>query len=113
MLQLSLWGSNSATVMYCKETYDLLIYKLEEFKIDQKCFARYMLFFISNTFVRNTMRKLAKNQAKAQQHREGELFLSEYFSLCSHTADLVTFTEAILNEKLHFLCSVIHLIIQK
>ena len=39
-----------------------------------------MLFFISNTFVRNTRLKLAKNQANAKQHPEAELLLYENYS---------------------------------
>ena len=42
-------------------------------------------FFISNTFIRNARLKLAKNQAKAEQHPEAELLLFENYSLSSST----------------------------
>ena len=32
--------------------------------------------------------------------------IKDFFRKCDQTADLVTFTEEILNGKLHFLCSV-------
>ena len=41
-------------------------------------------FFISNTFISNTMLKLAKNQAKFKQHPEPELLLTENYSFSSH-----------------------------
>ena len=34
-----------------------------------------------------------------------KIFIKDFFSKCDQTADLVTFTEEILNRKLHFLCS--------
>ena len=43
----------------------------------------YMLFFVSNTFINNAKLKLGKNQAKAKQHPEAELFLFENYSLLS------------------------------
>ena len=39
--------------------------------------------FISNAFKSNNRLKLAKNQAKAKQHPEAELLLSETYLLCS------------------------------
>ena len=42
-------------------------------------------FSISNTFISNTRLNLAKNQAKAKQHPEAELLLSEYYPLSSST----------------------------
>ena len=42
-------------------------------------------FFISNTFISNARLKLAKNQAKAKQHPEAELLLSENFSFSLST----------------------------
>ena len=42
-------------------------------------------FFISNIFISNTRLKLAKNKAKAKQHPEAELLLSENQSLCLST----------------------------
>ena len=39
--------------------------------------------FISNTFTSNARLKVTKNQAKAQQHPEAELFLFENYSLSS------------------------------
>ena len=38
-------------------------------------------YFISNTFIRNTRLKLAKNRTKARQHPEAELLLFENYSL--------------------------------
>ena len=43
----------------------------------------YMLFFISSTSINNAKLKLAKNQAKAKQHPEVELFLFENYSILS------------------------------
>ena len=37
-------------------------------------------FYISNTFISNARLKLAKNQAKAKQHPDGELLLLENYS---------------------------------
>ena len=42
-------------------------------------------FFISNTFISNTRLKLAKNRAKAMQHAEAELLLSENYVISSST----------------------------
>ena len=39
--------------------------------------------FTSITFRSNTRLKLAKNQAKAEQHPKAELLLFENYSLCS------------------------------
>ena len=44
----------------------------------------YTRFFISNTFISNARLKLAKNQAKANQHPEAELQLFENYSLSLH-----------------------------
>ena len=41
--------------------------------------------YVSNTFISNARLKLAKNQAKAEQHPEAELFPFENYSLCSST----------------------------
>ena len=35
----------------------------------------YILFFISNTFISKTRLKFIKNQAKAKQHPEAQLFI--------------------------------------
>ena len=45
-------------------------------------------FFISNTFVSNTMLKLAKNQASAKQHPEAELLPRENYS---HSSSMLSF----------------------
>ena len=37
------------------------------------CKNNYTLFFISNAFISNARRKMAKNQANAKQHPEAEL----------------------------------------
>ena len=42
-------------------------------------------FFISNTFVSNTYLKLTKNQVKAKQHPNAELWLFENYYLSSTT----------------------------
>ena len=42
-------------------------------------------FFISNTFIKNSSLKLAKNQANAKQHPESELLLFENYSHSSST----------------------------
>ena len=42
-------------------------------------------FFISNTFVSNTMLKLAKNQVSVRQHPEAKLLLFENYSYSSST----------------------------
>ena len=39
--------------------------------------ANMLSFFISNTFISNTRLILARNKAKAKQHIEAELLLSE------------------------------------
>ena len=41
----------------------------------------YILFFISNTFISKTRLKFIKNQAKAKQHHEAELFILREHSL--------------------------------
>ena len=42
-------------------------------------------FFISNTFVSNTMLKLTKNQVSGRQHPEAKLLLFENYSYSSST----------------------------
>ena len=46
----------------------------------------YTRFFISNTFISNTRLNLTKNQEKAKQHPEAELWLIENYSLSSSTS---------------------------
>ena len=50
--------------------------------VDISFMTTHAFFFISNTFISNTRLKLSKNQAKAKQHREGELLLFENFAIC-------------------------------
>ena len=38
-------------------------------------------------------------------HKKMKFSINDFFSKCELTADLITFTEEILNGKLHFLCS--------
>ena len=44
------------------------------------CVSQIHAFSITNTFISNTMLKLAKNQAKVKQHPEAELLLFENYS---------------------------------
>ena len=48
-------------------------------------FCVHAFFYISNTFISNARFKLAKNEAKAKQHPEAELSLSENVALSLST----------------------------
>ena len=52
-------------------------------KFDQFLVIQSTHFFISNTLIRNTRLKLAKNQVNGKRHPEAELSLFENYSLLS------------------------------
>ena len=63
-----------------------------------------MIIFILVKIAKTVSIIMNRNNYTAQKM---EFSIKDFFSKCGFPADLVTFTEVILNGKLHFLCSVI------
>ena len=57
-------------------------------------------YYLSQKTDKNSLTKKTKHFAQKM-----EFFIKDFFSKCEQTADLVIFTEEILNGKIAFLCS--------